>query len=431
VYDDELIRPWYEGLPLGLPEIPLFDIHTHTGSNDPDGFVCSAADVVANLAAANSRGMVTPMHEPDGYPPANDRVLAESEASDGRLVAFCRLDPARDPVSEAARCFAAGARGIKLHPRAEGFGMLDPGVDEIFAFAHEQRAPILIHAGRGIPALAFQAMMLARKYEQARVVLAHTAVTDLSWIWPELPRCPNVFIDSAWWNATDLAALLALAPPGQILYGSDIPYFTPFLITTLVGRIGLQVGLSEDQLRAIFGAQGERVVAGEEPLDVGPPPGPDRLGLAILLERIYVLLTLAIGRMLIGKSGYEALAMARLACEVPEPDSREGEVARQVLAILTRQEEFARSHPTDGAPLYPGIRLVMLAAGVVRTADVPLPEIADLASIDEVRNASMAGHRTREDAEPERPPVPTGDLRRSSAPDVFVANPAQRDEGQS
>ena len=37
------------------------------------------------------------MHEPDGYPQANDRVLAESEASDGRLVAFCRLDPARDP----------------------------------------------------------------------------------------------------------------------------------------------------------------------------------------------------------------------------------------------------------------------------------------------------------------------------------------------
>jgi predicted TIM-barrel fold metal-dependent hydrolase len=428
VYDDELIRPWYEGLPLGLSEIPRFDIHTHTGSNDPDGFVCSAEDVVANLTTANSRGMVTPMHEPDGYPPANDRVLAESEASGGRLVAFCRLDPARDPVTEAGRCFAAGARGIKLHPRAEGFGMLDPGVEEIFAFAHEQRAPILIHAGRGIPALAFQAMMLARKYKQARVVLAHTAVTDLSWIWPELPRCPNVFIDSAWWNATDLATLLALAPPGQILYGSDIPYFTPFLITTLVGRIGLQVGLSEDQLRAIFGAQGERVVSGEDPLDVGPPPGPERLGLDILLERIYVLLTLAIGRMLIGKSGYEALAMARLACEVPEPDSREGEVARQVLAILTRQEEFARSNPTDGAPLYPGIRLVMLAAGVVRTADVQLPEIADLASFDEVRNASMAGHRTREDAEPERPPVPTGDLRRSSAPDVFVANPAQRDE---
>ena len=64
MYDDELIRPWYEGLPLGLSEIPRFDIHTHTGSNDPDGFVCSAEDVVANLTTANSRGMVTPMHEP-------------------------------------------------------------------------------------------------------------------------------------------------------------------------------------------------------------------------------------------------------------------------------------------------------------------------------------------------------------------------------
>ncbi len=421
MYDDELIRPWYEGLPIGLAQIPLFDMHTHTGSNDPDRFTCSAEQVIDNLAAANSRGMVTPMHEPDGYPPANDRVLAESAASDGRLIAFCRLDPALDPVDEARRCFDAGARGIKLHPRAEGFGLRDPGIDEIFAFADEQRAPILIHAGRGIPALAFDAMMLARRYPGARVILAHTAVTDLSWLWPELPRCPNVYIDSAWWNPTDLATLFALVPPGQILYGSDLPYFTPFLITTMVVRTALQVGLDTDQLRGILGGQGERVVAGEEPLDLGPAPGPERLGLDILLERIYVLLILAIGRMLIGKSGYEALAMARLACEVPEPGSRQGEVARHVLAILIRQEEFARANPTDGAPLFPGIRLVMLAAAVVRTADVALPQIDDLASIDALRNASKAGHREREEAEVARPAIPTGDLRRSSATDVFVA----------
>ncbi len=425
MYDDELIRPWYEGLPIPLPEVPLFDIHTHTGSNDPDGFKCSAEEVIANLAAANSRGMVTPMHEPDGYPPANDRVLAEVETSDGRLVAFCRLDPALDPVAEAKRCFDAGARGIKLHPRAEGFDLIDPGVDEIFAFAHEQRAPILIHAGRGIPALAIHAMMLARKYEDARVILAHTAVTDLSWIWPELPTVPNVYIDTAWWSATDLATLFALAPPGQILYGSDLPYFTPFLISTLVVRMGLQVGLTEEQLRAVLGEQGERVVAGRDPLELGPPPGPEALSLPILLERIYVLLVLAIGRMLTGNSGYEALAMARLACEVPEPGSPEGEVARQALAILMRQEEFARANPTDGAPLYPGIRLIMLAAAVVRTADVPLPAISELASIDERRTASVAGHREREEAEPARTSAPARDMSRSSSTDVFIANPAQ------
>jgi predicted TIM-barrel fold metal-dependent hydrolase len=425
MYDDELIRPWYEGLPFPITQTPLFDIHTHTGSNDPDTFRSSVEDVTENLAAANSRGMVTPMHEPDGYPAANDRVLAEVEASGGRLVAFCRLDPGRDPLTEAGRCFEAGARGIKLHPRAEGFDLADPSVDEIFAFAHERRAPILIHAGRGIPALGFHAMMLARKYPGAQIILAHTAVTDLSWMWPELPQCPNVFIDTAWWNSSDLAAVLSLVPPGQILYGSDLPYFTPFLITTLVTRIGLQVGLSENQLRSIFGAQAERVLVGDEPLDLGAPPGPTRLTLDILLERIYVILNVAIARMLIGKSGYEMLAMARLACEVPEPGAPVGEVARHVLAILDRQERFARENPKNGAPLYPGIRLIMLAAAIARTADVPLPTIADFSSAEEVRAASMAGHRQSEEAHIPPAVESRGDPRHSSAADLFAISRGQ------
>src|SRR6476659_8033760 len=136
------MRPWFDHVVSGLVARPLFDIHTHTGSNDPDGFKSSAEDVVATLTAAGSRGIVMPMHEPDGYPPANDRVLGESDASNGRLVAFCRVDPHQAPVQEARRCVDAGACGIKLHPRAEGFDLADPAVDEIFAFAHERRLPI-------------------------------------------------------------------------------------------------------------------------------------------------------------------------------------------------------------------------------------------------------------------------------------------------
>ena len=67
------------------------------------------------------------MHEPDGYPAANDMVAAEAAASDGRLFAFCRLDPHDSPLEEARRCLDNGARGIKLHPRAEGFNLDHPG----------------------------------------------------------------------------------------------------------------------------------------------------------------------------------------------------------------------------------------------------------------------------------------------------------------
>ena len=103
------------------------------------------------MERADARAVVFPMHEPGGYPLPNDIALAAAAGSD-RLVAFCRLDPRVNPAAEARRCLDAGAVGIKLHPRAEQFGMDEPGVREIIAVAHERKVPVLIHAGRGIPA---------------------------------------------------------------------------------------------------------------------------------------------------------------------------------------------------------------------------------------------------------------------------------------
>jgi predicted TIM-barrel fold metal-dependent hydrolase len=82
------------------------------------------------------------------YSVPNDRVIAWAEASAGRLVPFCRLDPAEGPLEEAERCLAAGARGIKLHPRAQDFVFDGPEMDGVFALAESARVPILIHAGR-------------------------------------------------------------------------------------------------------------------------------------------------------------------------------------------------------------------------------------------------------------------------------------------
>src|SRR3954464_14255834 len=115
VYADALLRPWHDALVSSLPPIPSFDAHTHTGSNDPDGFKCSVEELLAALGEIGSRAAVFTMHEPDGYPAANDRVLEEAAASDGRLVPFCRLDPrigGTAAAAEAERCLDRGARGI-------------------------------------------------------------------------------------------------------------------------------------------------------------------------------------------------------------------------------------------------------------------------------------------------------------------------------
>src|SRR6266511_13059 len=132
MFSDALILPWLERLREDLPGLSPFDAHTHIGVSDPDGFRCTPEQLTESLELAGARAVVFPMHEPEGYPPANDRVIAEAAASGGRLVAFCRLDPAAGPLAEAERALAAGARGIKLHPRAEGFALDDPALGEVF-----------------------------------------------------------------------------------------------------------------------------------------------------------------------------------------------------------------------------------------------------------------------------------------------------------
>jgi hypothetical protein len=100
VYDDALIRPWFESAVECVPGLSLFDAHAHIGFNDPDGLRLSAGELIETMEALDARSMVTPLHEPGGYRAANDRVLEECERSAGRLVPFCRVDPHDDAPGE-------------------------------------------------------------------------------------------------------------------------------------------------------------------------------------------------------------------------------------------------------------------------------------------------------------------------------------------
>ena len=104
------------------------------GANDPDGYRCTPRGAPGALERRDARAVVFAMHEPAGYPAANDMMPSEAAASDGRLLPFCRLDPHDDPVAEAERCLDAGPRH-QAHPRAEGFTLDHPALDDVFALA--------------------------------------------------------------------------------------------------------------------------------------------------------------------------------------------------------------------------------------------------------------------------------------------------------
>jgi hypothetical protein len=363
------LEPWLGVVRNQVGGIELFDAHTHIGRNDPDGNSQSTEELLGALDLADARGaFVFPMHEPGGYPPANDAVLAAAAGADGRLVPFCRIDPHTEPVREAERCLAAGARGIKFHPRAEQFTLDHPGVRAVVAIANERRLPVLIHAGRGIPALGLHAVDLAEDFPDACLILAHAGICDLSWIWRVAADHPNLLFDTAWWMPADLLALFSLVPPGQVLFASDAPYGTTALAAAFQLRWALQVGMSPAQVRSIASEQSLRIAAGEPLQPAGPAIGERERATHLLLDRVAEFVMLATIAAMRQTDPGEMLALTRLACDVPE-DIDDAPVFAAITSLLDAYEEFAAANPGNRRRLM----FLVLAATVARTPDVPVP----------------------------------------------------------
>jgi predicted TIM-barrel fold metal-dependent hydrolase len=367
-----LIKPWADTVLGQIPGIELFDVHTHLGQNDPDGMKQTPEELEAGLTLAEARGaFVFPMHEPDGYPQANDFVIDAAQASATGLIPFCRVNPHDSPLPEAERSLEKGARGIKLHPRAEQFTLDHPEVQKLAALAHERSLPILIHAGRGIPALGQHAVELAGRFPEARLILAHAGICDLAWIWRVAPDHPNLLFDTAWWLPGDLQALFSLVPPGQILFASDAPYGNTAMSAAFQLRTALQVGLSHEQVRSVASEQALHL-ANREPLQpAGPAVGERERAPHVLLDRAAEFLMLGAITSMRGGDGSEMLALARLACDVPE-EIDDAPLFAAIRHLMDIHDEIQAADATDRRR----ISFLVLAATVAKTPDVPIPEAA-------------------------------------------------------
>jgi uncharacterized protein len=289
-----------------------FDVHAHTGA-DIDGTTRSAGEHVSELEEIGGRSVVFPLCVTSGYEAENRRVIAEARSEPDRLVPFARLDPRVSGAADAAASLSSGARGFKLHPRSEDFRLDHPNVDAIFAVAGEARVPVLIHAGVGVGSFGPTILGLAERHRGCPIVLAHAGISDLAWLWREVPEHPNLLFDTAWLVPADLLALFALVPPGRILYGSDVPYMDMELLLAVTLRCARFTGLSEEAIALVVGGQLESLLTGEAPVDVGPAPGAPGVAPSPDESRLISLLSGAGGCMLGGGDASQSLELALLA----------------------------------------------------------------------------------------------------------------------
>jgi uncharacterized protein len=289
-YDEELHR-------LVPAAADIFDAHVHCGT-DIDGFASPFEDLSAFLRASRaSRAFCFCLDEPDRRPAfqaANDRTLAAAARSDGLLIPFVRLDLTESPIEEAVRCLDLGARGIKLHPRAQGFLLNDYRLEPVFALAAERRVPILIHGGRGLPPIADHLERLVDRHPEAQLIIAHGGIADLAALADAFAGRAGVFFDTSVWSAVDLLDVYGRFSPEQILYASDYPYGQQPQSLLLDLRIARLAGYSDDELRGVLGGNAARIADGEPPLRATPPRIETRTILQpIHLVRIHTYLTMA------------------------------------------------------------------------------------------------------------------------------------------
>jgi uncharacterized protein len=288
-YDEELQRD----LPAG---VEIFDAHVHLG-HDIDGMTGVYEDLERiNERYGISRCFMFCMDEEDRHPAfraANDRTLAYAKRSGGRLIPFVRLDLAEEPIEEATRCLDLGARGIKLHPRAQRFLLNDERLAPVFALAAERGVPILIHGGRGLPPIADHLRRLVDRYSDAQLIIAHAGIADLGALAECFAGKAGVFFDTSVWSPIDLLSLYHLVSPEQVVYASDYPYGQQPSSLLIAARTARLAAFDDGQLRRMLAGTATRIADGEPPLEPTPPRGGETFAQPLAFARIHQYLSMA------------------------------------------------------------------------------------------------------------------------------------------
>ena len=327
-YDDELRRE--------LPQdAEVFDAHVHLG-HDIDGMTGVYEDLERiNDRYGIARCFMFCMDEVDRHPAfraANDRTLNYAFRSGERLIPFVRLDLSEEPIEEATRCLDLGARGIKLHPRAQRFLLNDERLAPVFELAADRGVPILIHGGRGLPPIADHLHRLVERYPGSQLIIAHAGIADLGSLAAHFGGKAGVFFDTSVWSPIDLLSLYHLVAPEQVVYASDYPYGQQPSSLLIALRTARLAGLDEPQVRALLYGTAARIADGEPPLEPTRPLGSQTFAQPMAFARIHQYLSMATPLLWTRQSDtIGVLGLALNACADRDGHAEERERIRELL----------------------------------------------------------------------------------------------------
>jgi predicted TIM-barrel fold metal-dependent hydrolase len=176
---------------------------------------------------------------------SNDYLLDAAAASNGRIIAFCSIDPSWGDAafSEVERCIAAGARGIgELHPSTQNTNLAtDRGLAGIMNLAAEAGLPVVVHGseplGHEYPGKGdthpSQLLAMAARFPDLKIIAAHWGGGLPFYAhMPEVREAlANVYFDSAatpfLYDQGVFSTVASAIGADHMLFGSDFPLLRP------------------------------------------------------------------------------------------------------------------------------------------------------------------------------------------------------------
>ena len=226
------------------------------------------------------------------YRAPNDRVL-ELGGRVGRPARAARpARPDREPIDEARRCLALGARGISCTRAPSASRSTTPARAGVRA--GRGAAPAGVHPRRPRHAADRRTWPRSRERHPGSIlILAHAGSSTRSASATSSPASPNVFFDTSTWGVSDLLNLLSASRRSRCCGRPTSPYGNISRRLTLIGSILDEVGASDEIRRGVFGGTLEGIVNGQAPA-MTDPIAPRTWELPHAAQRVYTYLRAAI-----------------------------------------------------------------------------------------------------------------------------------------
>jgi predicted TIM-barrel fold metal-dependent hydrolase len=165
----------------------------------------------------------------------------------------------------------SGARGIKIHPMAQGFPPAHKRLEDVYKYCNDVKFPIVFHCGRVSNARINEfsdldmIMPVIEKYPDIPFVLTHMADGDADAVINISKNFENVYFDTSivitgyppileanepsWTNDKEVEDVINTIGANRVIFGSDYPWGGP---GHDLDRI-LKMNLNEEQIKLIIG----------------------------------------------------------------------------------------------------------------------------------------------------------------------------------